>query len=107
MKVLIATTMVLTVLGYAGQNDRPKNISVIADRGANRLAPENTLPAFNKAIEFGCDYVELDVRRTKDGKLVLMHDRTVDGKTNGHGAVSDMTFDEIRALDAGIKHGSE
>jgi glycerophosphoryl diester phosphodiesterase len=107
MRILAPAIIMFVVFGFTSQAGKPRKIIVIAHRGANRFAPENTLPAFKKAIELGCDYVELDVRRTKDGALVLMHDRTVDGKTNGHGAVEDLTLDEIRALDAGIKRGQE
>jgi len=78
-------------------------VVVIAHRGEHRAHPENTLPAFQAAIDAGADYVELDVRTTSDGRLVLMHDRTVDRTTNGTGAVREMTFDQIRALDAGAK----
>ncbi len=56
------------------------------------------MPAFRKAIELGIDIIELDVRCTKDGKLVLMHDRTVDRTTNGRGPVDSFTFEEIRKL---------
>src|SRR2546425_4771732 len=86
---------------------RGKHVVVIAHRGANKFAPENTLAAFRKAVDLGCDYVELDVRRTRDGALVLMHDSTVDSKTDGKGKVADLTLAEIKALDAGIKHGEE
>jgi glycerophosphoryl diester phosphodiesterase len=78
-------------------------IAVIAHRGEHRAHPENTLPAFQAAIDAGADFFELDVRTTSDGRLVLMHDRTVDRTTNGAGAVREMTFDQIRALDAGAK----
>lgn len=78
-------------------------IAVIAHRGEHRAHPENTLPAFQAAIEAGADFFELDVRTTLDGRLVLMHDARVDRTTNGSGAVREMTFDEIRALDAGAK----
>jgi glycerophosphoryl diester phosphodiesterase len=78
-------------------------IVVIAHRGEHRAHPENTLPAFQAAIDAGADFFELDVRTTSDGRLVLMHDRTVDRTTNGAGAVREMTFDQIRALDAGAK----
>jgi glycerophosphoryl diester phosphodiesterase len=70
-------------------------------RGANRYAPENTLPAIKKAVAMGADFVEIDVRTTKDGQLVLMHDSTVDRTTNGTGKVRDLTLAEIRKLDAG------
>ena len=82
-------------------------ILVVAHRGAHEEAPENTLAAFRKAIELGCDYVEVDVRRTKDGALVLMHDRSVDRTTNGTGNVADLTLADIRALDVGIKRGAQ
>jgi glycerophosphoryl diester phosphodiesterase len=78
-------------------------IAVIAHRGEHRAHPENTLPAFQAAIDAGADFFELDVRTTSDGRLVLMHDRTVDRTTNGGGAVRELTFDQIRALDAGAK----
>ncbi|WP_088052765.1 glycerophosphodiester phosphodiesterase [Virgibacillus dakarensis] len=73
----------------------------VAHRGASGQAPENTLAAFDKAIEFNADYFELDVQMTKDGKLILMHDTTVDRTTDGTGAIKDLTFEEIRRLDAG------
>ena len=67
--------------------------------------PENTLSAFRNAIELGCDYVEMDVRQSKDGVLVIMHDATVDRTTNGAGAVASMTLARLRDLDAGFKWG--
>lgn len=78
-------------------------IAVIAHRGGSGIMPENTLAAFQHAIRLGCDYVEIDVRTTRDGKLVIMHDRTVDRTTNGIGAVNEMTLSAIRKLDAGAK----
>jgi glycerophosphoryl diester phosphodiesterase len=82
-------------------------IVVISHRGEHLSHPENTLPAFQAAIDAKADYFELDVRTTSDGRLVLMHDSTVDRTTNGHGAVREMTFDQIRALDAGAKFGPQ
>jgi glycerophosphoryl diester phosphodiesterase len=82
-------------------------IVVIAHRGEHRAHPENTLPAFQAAIDAGADFFELDVRTTSDGRLVLMHDAKVDRTTNGSGAVREMTFDQIRALDAGAKFGPQ
>jgi len=78
-------------------------IAVIAHRGEHRAHPENTLPAFQAAIDAGADFFELDVRTTADGHLVLMHDAKVDRTTTGKGAVREMTLDQIRALDAGVK----
>jgi glycerophosphoryl diester phosphodiesterase len=80
-----------------------KKIMVIAHRGEHLHHPENTLPAFEAAIAAGADYFELDVRTTSDGKFVLMHDSTVDRTTNGTGEVKNLTFDQIRSLDAGSK----
>ena len=82
-------------------------IMVISHRGEHLAHPENTLPAFQAAIDAHADFFELDVRTTSDGQLVLMHDGTVDRTTNGHGAVAQMTFEQIRALDAGVKMGSQ
>ena len=78
-------------------------IVVIAHRGEHLSHPENTLPAFQGAIDAGADFLELDMRTTSDGKLVLMHDRTVDRTTDGKGAVREMTLEQVRALDAGVK----
>src|SRR5262249_48893172 len=76
-------------------------VGVAYHRGANRYAPENTLPAIKTAVALGADYVEIDIRTTKDGKFVLMHDSTVDRTTDGNGKVGDLTLDEVRKLDAG------
>jgi glycerophosphoryl diester phosphodiesterase len=79
-------------------------IAVIAHRGEHLHHSENTLPAYQAASDAGADFIEVDVRTTSDGKLVIMHDATVDSQTNGKGAVKDMTFAQIRALDV---HGSK
>ena len=80
----------------------PENrVQVIAHRGASNDAPENTLAAFELALEQGADCIELDCRVTCDGHLVVIHDATVDRTTNGSGKVSEMSLAEIRALDAG------
>jgi glycerophosphoryl diester phosphodiesterase len=73
-------------------------VAVIAHRGEHVECPENTMPGIEKAISLGCDFVEIDVRTTKDGRFVLMHDSTVDRTTDGKGAVADLTFREIRSL---------
>ena len=74
-------------------------VMVIAHRGEHLQHPENTLEAFQGAIDAGADFFELDVRTSADGKLVLMHDATVDRMTNGKGEIAQMTFEEIRKLD--------
>ena len=77
-----------------------REVAVIAHRGEHLRHTENTIPAFRAAVDLGADFFEVDIRTTADGKLVLMHDGTVDRTTNGHGEVAKMTFAEIRALDA-------
>ena len=76
-------------------------IEVTGHRGAAGLEPENTLRSIQKAIDLGVDRVEIDVRVTRDGHLVVIHDETVDRTTDGHGYVKDLTFSELRRLDAG------
>ncbi|RLI20785.1 hypothetical protein DRO47_04510 [Candidatus Bathyarchaeota archaeon] len=74
---------------------------VCAHRGASYYEPENTLRAFKRALEMGAYRLELDVRSTKDGIIVVIHDDTVDRTTNGSGFVREMTLKEIKRLDAG------
>lgn len=75
--------------------------AVIGHRGASRAAPENTLAAFALAARLGADAVELDVKLTRDGAPIIMHDETVDRTTNGHGKVCDLTLADFKRLDAG------
>jgi glycerophosphoryl diester phosphodiesterase len=106
LKLLIGSTfasgVVLAQTAWSPQEDGTK-IKVIAHRGEHLHHPENTMPAFQAAIDAGADYFELDVRTTSDAKFVIMHDNTLDRTTNGTGEVHKHTFDEIRALDAGTK----
>jgi len=76
-------------------------IYVVGHRGAAGVLPENTLKGFRHAIELGVQYVECDVHLTRDERLVVMHDTTVDRTTNGSGAIRSLDFAAIRALDAG------
>jgi glycerophosphoryl diester phosphodiesterase len=75
----------------------------IGHRGAKGHLPENTLPSFEYAINVGCDWVELDVYHV-DGELLVIHDKSVGRTTNGKGLVSELSFDQMRALDAGGGH---
>ena len=77
------------------QNDQ---VMVVAHRGDWRNAPENSLQAIQNCIDMGVDMVEIDVRETKDGHLVLMHDETIDRTTNARGAVQDWTIDSLRMV---------
>lgn len=76
-------------------------VQVIAHRGASAYAPENTLSAFDLALQMGADALESDVRATSDRVLVLCHDATVDRVSNGHGEVATFTLEEMRRLDFG------
>lgn len=66
-----------------------------AHRGASAYAPENTMSAFNMAIQLNANGIELDLRRTKDGKIVIFHDNEIDKKSNKKGKISDYTYQEL------------
>lgn len=89
---------------FAKETPRPL---VFAHRGGGGLFPENTLEAFNYSANLGVDVLELDVHSTADGKLIVMHDATVDRTTGGSGRVSEMTFEKLRKLDAGFQFSSD
>ncbi len=74
---------------------------VISHRGANRQAPQNTMPAFMKSLEIGVDGFENDVHLTKDGVPVICHNYTIDETSDGKGEISSMTLDELRSYDFG------
>jgi glycerophosphoryl diester phosphodiesterase len=99
----LAVALLLCLAAPAGAANRwiekraPLNI---AHQGGEDEFPSNTLYAFRKAVRAGADMLELDVGVTKDGKVIVMHDTTVDGKTNGHGTVASKTLRQIRRLDA-------
>ncbi|WP_203567933.1 glycerophosphodiester phosphodiesterase [Aestuariimicrobium ganziense] len=73
--------------------------TIWAHRGASADAPENTLSAFELAVEQGADGVELDVQLTSDGEVVVCHDETIDRTSDGSGAIATMTLDELRRHD--------
>lgn len=74
---------------------------IVGHRGAPGKAPENTLLSFEQAICIGVDWIEFDVRKSRDGVLVVIHDEMVDRTTGGSGRVRDMSFSELERLDAG------
>lgn len=84
-----------------------KQVDNVAHRGATAYAPENTIAGFDLAVDMKADYIEIDVQRSKDGKLVLIHDTTVDRTTDGTGKVGDLTFEQLRSLDAGSWKGEQ
>ncbi|QDW24412.1 glycerophosphodiester phosphodiesterase family protein [Pedobacter sp. KBS0701] len=82
---------------------------VIAHRGSHLIKPENTIASIEEAISIGADYVELDLRTTKDGKLVLLHNDQVDQVSNGKGKIKDLDLEEVKKLilkgkDGGLHH---
>lgn len=79
----------------------------VAHRGHSIEYPENTLEAYRKAIELGIEMIECDVNITRDGRLVMMHDSTLDRTTSGTGHVSAATWEEIQRLDAGGRFKAE
>ncbi|WP_370224211.1 glycerophosphodiester phosphodiesterase [Cytobacillus sp.] len=84
-----------------------KQVENIAHRGATGYAPENTVAGFDLAVNMKADYIEIDVQRSKDGELVVIHDTTVDRTTDGTGKVGDLTFDYLKSLDAGSWKGEQ
>lgn len=74
-----------------------------AHRGFSGKYPENTMLAFEKAVEIGADGIELDVQLTKDGEIVIIHDETIDRTTDGTGEVVSYTYDELKKFDASFK----
>lgn len=99
----------LAGMGYANPatKGRPssEDIEVVVHRGANFLAPENTLPSARAALKYGAEWIELDVRKSKDGVLYNLHDETLDRTTDGHGPIRLVTSSEIERLDAGSWFG--
>jgi glycerophosphoryl diester phosphodiesterase len=114
-KMLCGTSLAMTLLlspfqqAFAEEpaNGELRQFDVVAHRGAAGYAPENTIAAFDKGVEMKADYIEIDVQRSKDGELVVIHDTTVDRTTDGTGRVGDLTFDELRSLDAGSFKGEQ
>lgn len=76
-------------------------MKITAHRGISSLAPENTLAAFNKAADYNCKWIEIDVQLSQDNVPVVIHDKTVDRCSDGSGFVSEMTLTDLKLLDAG------
>lgn len=112
-KTLIGAGLALSVLfspfqqAFAESKGEVRKVDNVAHRGASGYAPENTIAAFDKAVEMKADYIEIDVQRSKDGKLVIIHDTTVDRTTNGTGNVRDLTYKQLENLDAGSWRGEQ
>lgn len=91
------------------ENSNSNNIIVVAHRGDWRNAPENSIQAIKNSIEMGVDMVEIDVRKTKDNHLVVIHDKTLNRTTTGKGLVSEWTLDSLKTLylKNGVGHPSK
>jgi glycerophosphoryl diester phosphodiesterase len=103
LRVLLVVSSVLFSAVYAQSNRlltklSEKELHIAAHRGVHQQYPENSIPCILEAIKLGISVVELDIRSTKDGVLILMHDGTVDRTTTGKGKVSHLTYAEIQAL---------
>lgn len=96
-----------STLQFHGALLRDDSVGIIAHRGAAGHAPENTLAAMRIAYDNDMDFVEADLQVTADGVAVLMHDDTVDRTTGGHGPVSSLTLEQVKALEAGGWYGQE
>jgi len=108
MKLITKFSLLIIALCVACNSDTKEKtmesdsaIKVIAHRGGAKLAPENTLAAFKKAMALGVDMIEIDVILSKDGEVIVIHDNTIDRTTNGKGVVKEMNLAEIKNYDAG------
>ena len=108
-----ALSAVVTALSCAlafaedGSEIKLPDRGICSHRGAQTQCPENTVPAFAEAVRQNAAMIELDVDYTKDGKILILHDSTVDRTSNGKGKLRDLTFDQARALDFGAWKGEQ
>ena len=102
-KSILTTLFIWAVTAVAAQN----SIEIVVHRGANALAPENTIASTDSALKYGAKWIEVDVRTSKDGVLFNLHDATLNRTTNGKGHLSDMLSEQVRQLDAGSWFGSQ
>ena len=99
--VLFLLSLVIPIAQQRQPEFQEQPFVVIAHQGGDGLRPSNTMSAFSHAVELGVDVLEMDIHSTSDGVLVTIHDSTVDRTTNGTGRVNEMTFAELKQLDAG------
>lgn len=104
--IIICAVLIFTSCVNQSEIQIPER-GICAHRGASATHPENTMAAFKEAIRLGAHMIEFDVRQTKDGELVVIHDSSLDEHTNGTGKVADRTLAEIQTVDAGSwKHST-
>lgn len=102
--IYLAVPLVLHLFYKRGYNNKDlEHMEIIGHRGGASIGPENTLACYRKGIEAGADMIEIDIHLTKDGKIIICHDQSINRTTNGTGIIREMTFDKIRqyrAIDA-------
>src|SRR5260370_483413 len=108
MKWLICLVFIGVLFWQDGNQPNPvpkprHRFTVVCHRGNHVAYPENSMAAYEEAIKVDADYIEIDLRTTKDGQLISMHDATVNRMTDGTGAVKDLTFAEIEKLKVSVK----
>lgn len=96
--LLAAALLTSPMIGWAGQEAWEQRVEITAHRGNSSQAPENTLAAFESAIEAGTDWIETDVTQSKDGVLVLFHDEDMERLTGRQGKIWDFTFEELKGI---------
>jgi glycerophosphoryl diester phosphodiesterase len=113
MKHVLTTIVAVLLVGCSSFNHsvwvasfQMPTRGICAHRGVSDSHPENTIAAFREAIRLGTQMIELDVALSSDGKLVLMHDYTVDRTTDGSGRVEELMLADLKQLDAGSWKGS-
>jgi len=89
------------------EKESEKYIMIVGHRGVRSLYPENTLVSFRAALDLKLDLIEFDVRKTKDGHLVVCHDADIERTTDSKGLIREMTLEQLKAVDAGIKAGEQ
>ena len=97
--VIDLRTIAITLFIWAVTAVAAQNIEIVVHRGANALAPENTWLSAEAALQYGAKWIEVDVRKSKDGVLFNLHDETLDRTTNGKGLLADMMSEDVRTLD--------
>jgi glycerophosphoryl diester phosphodiesterase len=100
--------LVISVRGFAQEQNFSMPLKgLCAHRGGMDTHPENTIPAFKYSIESGVQMIEFDIQFSKDSVLVIMHDDSVDRTTDGKGNLADLTLEQLKQLDAGVKKGNQ
>ena len=102
LRLLVTSMIIWAVTAVAAQS-----IEIVVHRGANALAPENTWPSADSALHYQAKWIEVDVRKSKDGVLFNLHDETLERTTNGKGKLADMLSEDVRKLDAGSWFGPQ